>query len=57
MMAEKTLAEIAREAWYGGTGPTSANDWQSVADAVIAEYEARRWKPIESAPKEVDHGA
>ena len=56
-MAEKTLAEIAREAWYGGTGPTSANDWQSVADAVIAEYEARRWKPIESAPKEVDHGA
>lgn len=37
---EKALAEIAREAWWGGTGA----DWQSVADAVIAAHEARRWK-------------
>ena len=43
-MAEKTLAEIAREAWWGGTGPTSAQDWQAVADAVEAAIEARRWQ-------------
>lgn len=38
---EKTLAEIAREAWWGGTGA----DWQAVADAVVAAHEARRWQP------------
>ena len=50
-MEEKTLAEIAREAWWGGTGPTIAHDWQAVADAVESAIEARRWQAIESAPK------
>jgi hypothetical protein len=50
-MEEKTLAEIAREAWWGGIGPTSAHDWQAVADAVESAIEARRWQAIESAPK------
>lgn len=45
------MAEIAREAWWGGTGPTSAQDWQAVADAVVAAHEERRWRLIESAPK------
>ena len=49
---EKTLAEIAREVWWQATGPTTLNDWQAVADAVVAEYERRRWKAIESAPKD-----
>lgn len=26
--------------------------WQAVADAVVAAHEARRWRPIESAPKD-----
>jgi hypothetical protein len=51
-MEEKTLAEIAREAWWGGTGPTIAHDWQAVADAVESAIEARRWQAIESAPKD-----
>lgn len=48
---EKTLAEIAREAWHK-IRPSSYDDWQAVADAVMAEGEARRWKAIESAPKD-----
>jgi len=40
-MAEKTLAEIARDAWCTTNSP---DDWQAVADAVVAEYEARRWR-------------
>ena len=50
-MAEKSLGQIAREVFMNGTGPTTADDWEKAADAVIAAAEARRWKPIESAPK------
>lgn len=42
-MEEKTLGAIARQAWLA---PTSLDDWQAVADAVIAAHEAQRWKPI-----------
>jgi len=50
-MAEKTLGKVARDAWYQHR-PCAADDWQAVADAVIAANEARRWKAIESAPKD-----
>jgi hypothetical protein len=45
----KTLGEIAREMWL--LVDNNPIDWQAVADAVVAAHEARRWKPIESAPK------
>ena len=51
-MAEKTLGEIAREAWVWAGGPTTADDWEKAANAVIAAHEARRWKAIETAPKD-----
>jgi hypothetical protein len=54
---ERALGQVAADAWYGVAGVThSAADWKAVADAVVAEYEARRWRSIESAPKgqEVD---
>ena len=50
-MAEKTLGNVALKAYLDGIGTDSYNDWQAVADAVIAAHEARRWKAIESAPK------
>ena len=49
MREEKTLGEIAYETWCYDI---SHDAWQAVADAVIAEYEARRWRSIESAPKD-----
>ena len=50
---ERTLGQVAADAWYGVAGVThSAADWQAVADAVVAEYESRRWRSIESAPKD-----
>jgi len=47
---ERTLGAIAYDA-YDTSLPFDVS-WQAVADAVIAEYEARRWKAIESAPKD-----
>jgi hypothetical protein len=49
-MAEKTLGEIAMYAYQKRTSD-DVPSWQAVADAVIAAHEARRWRPIESAPK------
>jgi len=57
---EKTLGQVAWEAESvelgdGGWEYTTVNDQrkaQAVADAVVAANEARRWKPIESAPKD-----
>ena len=51
-MEEKTLGEIAAQ--KAREVPSLPNDtaWQAVADAVVAAHEARRWKPIESAPKD-----
>jgi hypothetical protein len=46
-MADKTLAEIAEKVWTDGDGW----NWQDVIDAVVSAHEARRWRPIESAPK------
>lgn len=42
-MAKKTLGRVAYRAFLD-----SGENWQAVADAVVAEYEARRWKSIES---------
>jgi len=39
----KTLGEINRSAFHNATGPTSREDWEAAADAVISEHEARRW--------------
>ena len=50
-MVEKTLGEIAFEVGYD-MPYSSAESWQAVADAVIQAHEARRWKPIETAPKD-----
>ena len=46
---EKTLGQIAREVFMNGTGPTTADDWEKAADAVLAAAEARRWKSISEA--------
>ena len=59
---EKTLGQIAWEAESvelgdGGWEYTTVNDQrkaQAVADAVIQAYEARRWKPMESASRKPD---
>ena len=51
MSEEKTLGKVARDAWYR-VRPSCPADWQAVADAVVAAHEARRWKAIESAPKD-----
>lgn len=40
-MEKKTLGRIAREACVNFNSDAV---WQAVADAVIAEYERRRWK-------------
>ena len=47
-MEEKSLGQIAREVFMNGTGPTTADDWEKAADAVLAAAEARRWKAIEA---------
>lgn len=52
---QKTLGEIARDKWRDELAlseHTPTESWQAVADAVIAAHEARRWKQIESAPKD-----
>lgn len=46
---ERTLGRIAREACVNSNSDAC---WQAVADAVVAEYERRRWKAIETAPKD-----
>ena len=52
MSEEKTLGKVARDAWYRVRPSCRPADWQAVADAVVAAHEARRWKAIESAPKD-----
>ena len=49
---EKTIGQIAREVFMNGTGPTTADDWEKAADAVLAAAEAQRWRAIETAPKD-----
>lgn len=51
-MAEKTLGQVARDKWRDElvlSEHTPNESWQAVANAVIAEYEARRWRPISEA--------
>ena len=51
-MAEKALWRVARDTWGNATGPTTADDWQAVVDAVEAAIEARRWKAWETLPRD-----
>ncbi len=64
-MAEKTLGQVAYEAYWTtgrlGVEPRwsilHADDkaaWEAGVAAAIQAHEARRWKPIESAPKDRD---
>jgi len=41
-MAEKTLGQVAYETYCLAD---EEHPWQAVADAVVAEHEARRWRP------------
>lgn len=50
-MAGDTLGHVAMYA-YQKRVSDEVPAWQAVADAVVSEYEARRWKPIDSAPKD-----
>lgn len=55
-MEQKTLGQVAYETRYFGlwdvlTTPTQC-EYEKMADAVIQAHEARRWKAIESAPKD-----
>lgn len=36
MSEEKTLGQVAREAFLNATGPTSADDWECAVSAAIA---------------------
>lgn len=47
-MIEKTLGQVAYEEYCNAPTTMEPDDWQAVADAVVAAHEARRWKPIES---------
>ena len=49
-MAEKTLGQVAMYA-YQKRETDEVPAWESIADAVVREHEARRWKAIETAPK------
>lgn len=54
-MAEKTLGEILKHdyvqwQWLENVDPLP-DQWEYSADAVVAAYEARRWQPIETAPR------
>lgn len=42
---EETLGRIARETCVNSNSDAC---WQAVADAVVAAYEARRWRAIET---------
>ena len=57
-MAEKAPWRVARDTWGNATGPTTADGWQAVACAVIAEYERRRWRVafanLSAPPKEAN---
>jgi len=48
-MAEKTLAQIAWGAMDAAWSLPAEESWQAVADAVVAEYERRRWKEAYAA--------
>jgi len=51
----KTLGQVACNAWKEGVVNPNLpllDMWQAVADAVVAAHEARRLKPIETAPKD-----
>ncbi len=43
-MEEKTLGQAAYEAYHGTLCRNAEESWKAVADAVVAEYEARQWK-------------
>ena len=64
-MTEKTLGQIAEEAreqftekatmsQYSREADLLACMWDFIAQAVIEAHEARKWQPIESAPKDAD---
>jgi hypothetical protein len=48
-MEEKALGRVALDAFRDCE---SGDNWQAAADAVVAEYERKRWRSIESAPKD-----
>ena len=52
-MKQKTLGEVARNTFLHATGPTTSDDWETAAAAVIAEHERRKWRGIETAPKDL----
>lgn len=52
MREEKMLGQVAWEAYSGTLCRDAEESWQAVADAVVAAHEARRWRPIEGAPKD-----
>jgi len=50
----ESLGQIAYRKWLTESDrqyATTLESWQAVVDAVVAAHEARRWRPIESAPK------
>lgn len=51
-MVDKTLGQVAWKAYSGTLCRNFEESWQAVADAVVAEYEARRLRPIDTAPKD-----
>lgn len=50
-MEEKTLGQLAAALYASPINGGKLYTWEEIADAVIAEYERRRWKAIESAPR------
>jgi hypothetical protein len=53
---EKPLNQVAWEAMNANWNMGAEDSWQAVADAVVAEHEARRWKPIKALGEETIRG-
>jgi len=49
----KTLGEVARAAFFNATGPTTTEDWEKAAAAVVAEYEWRKAASEQPTAEEV----
>ena len=51
-MSDRTLGQLAASLYGSPINGGKLYTWDQIADAIIHEHEARRWKAIESAPKD-----
>ena len=51
-MSDRTLGQLAASLYGSPINGGKLYTWDQIADAIIHEHEARRWRSIESAPKD-----